>query len=1013
MKITKITLSLMLLSIAMSFTAIDASAQTTSETSGSVNTSELQDSRIQVPDIMFAGNEYIGIIYTHTDKTKLALIASSNESVFTVDASVLITDAGNHQFKIMANAPGIADINIDFDEQIISKQIKVYENNENKKYLKMIFPTNQTSITKIQGMVYLMEDDVPIISDEDLRIQIFTDVKKIDAPKYITIKKGGVAAKFDVFVYQDAEIQAIIDGIIPDSVELKIQKRNITMKVEAAPTILHRSSSGYLGVSLYENDKPFVGSQAIPVTIHTSNSSTLSMHIGQEEEKSFDEFIIDGTGMFRIYSLENGVSTITASIEGIGSQSINLVSGIATTETETISRNDTDTITQATEAKEREELADDLEANTLFLKIIPSITTGDAHIITGMYHTEKDTSISIDNFSEEVTITNSTVEVFYPIHVDDRKLKITSDGAIHKTDVEFETTNTKTHVNKFEISGKDSREYTVSVSAPGIEDSGSAKFMVSEPSSSDYRIQIQPLPVIQGYTQDMAIITLHVEGSNGERLMIDPRIGFNVQKKIIVHIDGSLEGEYSFGHSSTILINGLVSNTSHSIEVYESGRLHDRKTISTTNQDTKNEGHLFIPDTIYAFEKFPAYGYITNENGEPTRIVELLTTNGCKKEETSTTVGGMKQIICTRDGSIGMHHRYGFPYQNIEPIFRSLDNTEWEIPPEMRVGKTYFMDIEGGYDTVKVDTGIPYEIKDDGVLFLPDKQGIEDVTVTVEKEGYTSKTNDAEVSITDVFSLSINAYNQDGYPLKVPYTVIADKEITGTTPKTQELNKFETGVFFEDIFFDGNGNQYDIVETNLNGTIYDTQTVTLNPETNKSYDINAIYTQIVTLRVQDKYDAGYNKEYPIGTTARLTPPSNQPIILFFIQDVFEGYSTNTNLIVMDKDVQVKIIYREDHTGLLVTIIAAVLIGILALWKNDSEKIMRIIQVIDTSFKSNIKSKKKKKKGDQKEGVVEGEPKKKKGLFGKLGKKKKKKKDKDEEELASEEETKGDDDDETS
>ena len=932
-----------------------------------------QDSTLQIPKVMFAGNSYIGIIHTTSDQKTIIPIASSNDGIITTDQSIFLAGRGNSQFGIVANAAGQADININFDGRIITKHVTVHENREDKKKLKLIFPANQTSTAKIQGLVYLLQNGLPVISDRDVAVQLFADANKIDAPKHVTIKKGGTAAMFDAYVYQDVQIRATADGIASDDFEIGVQKRDIAIRLEAAPVIMHHASSGYLSVSLYEDGMPFVGSQSLPLTIHTSNPQAISMNMGRTDKEAFDGFITDGTAIFRTYSQLKGVSTITVSVEGIGSESVSLFSGAVDKGTHNIAHNGTETaIPQIQIRQDDVTRTENIIPNTLFSEIIPSVTTGDAHLVTGMYYIEKDTRIDVTS-ENEIGISDSAVETFYPVLIDDRNIKITSDGADHATDVLFGTTDTKTHVNKFEVSGKDSREYAVAVSAPGIESTGNTVFTVTEPSSSSYGIRIKPLPVMQDYLQDIALITLH----DGNGVMIDPRMGFDIQKEILVNVDGTRQGTYTFEHSPMIIIRDHASNVSHEVTVYESGKRHDTRTVTTLNSDAAGlKGHLFVPDTIYAFESFPAYGYLTDSEGTPTMPVDVLSLNGCKqtKDEEEEEKGQM--ITCTSTGSIGIHHRYGLPFEEIEPEFRYLNRTTFEIPSAMSVEGTYRIEIDGNYDDVTVNTDIPYEIQEEdrgrnSVIFLPKQAAkAEEITITLEKAGYHPKTVSSVTSVTDSFFVSVDAYNHEGYPIRAKYELSTHEGSTFTAPHTHVLDKFQTGIFFEDSFFDKDGNRYDLVRISLNGTkvTHDAQTITITPKTNAIYGINATYIQIVTLHVQDKYGNGYTKEYPVGTVVQPRPQPNHPIALFFIQDVFDGYGSDTADITMDEDIKIQARYREDHTWLLAAIISVMLIGVLALWKNDSEKIMKVVQAADTLFKGAAKSKKttiKKRDGDRK------------------------------------------------
>lgn len=951
------------------FTSFDAYSQTSQDTSSK----DIEDT-IHIPDTMFVGNQYYGIIHNTLNDERIALVASSDETIISTDSNIFISDVGNNLFKISANRAGIANININMDGQITSHKITVHQNSENMPYLKMIFPTNQTSVEKIQGMIYLMNGDSTVISKQDVKVDLFSDPDKIDAPRQVTILNGTTSAMFDVYVYQDGHIQAIAENMLPDIFEISLKKRNISVVIEAAPTIMHPFSSGYISVALYENGMPFVGSESIPLTINTSNPKSVSMYVGQYNDKPFEGVLVGGVGIFRTYSHLIGTSTMTVSVDGIGSKSITLFSGAADTGIHNVNYNGTASLTD--EEKQGIFQSSDISPNFLFSKVIPSITANNAWLVSGMYFLEKQTIMDV-TANSTINISEDTTETFYPVLVDDREIKITSDGAIHDATVQFETLNTKTHVNIFEISGNDNSEYTASITAPGIQNIGTSTFTVKSPSSSEYKIQVTPFPVVQGYVQDIAMISLH--DNNG--VMIDPREGFDVQRKIMVDMDEKRQGEYSFENSPVIILREDVTNFSHNLNVYESGKLHDSKTITTALQNNANTAKIFLPTVVYAFEEFPAYAHLRNSNEIPTRETVLETYGGC--EETDNHL-----FVCNSKGSIGLNHKYGIPLQSIDPLFRELEDVPVDIPSTMSTGKTYSVKIQGDYDEIKIDGNISHKLIGDTIIFNPKSIGTFEINIILEKAGYTSKIISSIISVTDNFSIRISAYDNQGYPIPAKYK-FSTIENSFTTHQTHNLERFQTGVMFEEQFADAEGNQLDLVGINVDGEKHSANTVTINPETNTTYVVNATYAKIFSLTINDKYGQGQSKEYEIGTSVSLVQLPDQPLALFFIQDIFEGYDNNANFVVMDRDVEVTAVYREDITGLLVSIVAVIFVLVFALWKNDSEKIMNIIQTIDEFFKSikkSYKHKKSKNTTTQKNTENTGEKNLKKSIFEKLKRK---------------------------
>jgi len=287
---------------------------------------EFQSNKIGlfVPEKMIAGQTYHGMVTLSEpfQEDSLILLSTDNEYVLKSDLSVLVMPAKNHGiFEITPLNEGQAKVFASFNGELVSVQSTIYSEKSGAKNLKVILPVNNTKTDQLSGYVFLLDGNgFPVPSDSDRKINLASS-EKIITPKQITILNGTTNSKFDVTIRATGQITASSDELVSDTVTVNKSQEIVDVKIAIAPNIALEDSYVNYFVWLEQNGRPYTVPNVLKVELQSSNTDVLRMGISPSSYKNVNAITIsmtDGMAIGRLYTGEQGVAWVFASVSEYG-----------------------------------------------------------------------------------------------------------------------------------------------------------------------------------------------------------------------------------------------------------------------------------------------------------------------------------------------------------------------------------------------------------------------------------------------------------------------------------------------------------------------------------------------------------------------------------------------------------------------------------------------------------------------------------------------------------------------
>ena len=296
-------------------------------------------------------------------------------------------------------------------------------------------------------------------------------------------------------------------------------------------------------------------------------------------------------------------------------------------------------------------------------------------------------------------------------------------------------------------------------------------------------------------------------------------------------------------------------------------------------------------------------------------------------------------MVSSAEAGATEHEFVGF--ENPLNIEIHLEKTDFRVGEEIRLEVTG--PIKADYTLL---TDFPFEQTGDGGTFLirPDGESTSSVlTVTASRDGYTTASASATVSVQRIFSVDVRAADTDGRRLYIPFEMTAggvpDRNLG--TPYHADLEPKRIRIAFsEEVSSDGAGYVLESVRVNGKNTDGTGPDVFLDGD----IDVVATYGRVVLVSVTDGTGSGV---YRYGDTVRVSAPDRDRVS-FLIRDVFDGWvglapardvpslqpSFPTLEFTATEDMDITATYREDYTYLMAAVLVPLSVaGLYAVSKN--------------------------------------------------------------------------------
>jgi len=277
-----------------------------------------------IPQKMIVGESYQGIVTLlyPSQSNSLVLLSVNDDFVLEIDSSVSILTNKNHgTFNITPIHEGEVTISILYNGELLSANTTVYSKTSDTQKLKIILPTNSTISTELKGIVFLLDgNDSPIQSTFDRIISLVTS-EKIHTANSVTIYNGSSYAIFSTQVKATGEITAIAPQLESHTVYIEKSQQTIDVKIGIAPSIILEQSYTNYFIWLEKDGKPYTIQGVQKVEIQSSNADVVRLGVSPASYKNQNSIIIsmyDGMAKGRLYTGDNGIAEISASIPKYG-----------------------------------------------------------------------------------------------------------------------------------------------------------------------------------------------------------------------------------------------------------------------------------------------------------------------------------------------------------------------------------------------------------------------------------------------------------------------------------------------------------------------------------------------------------------------------------------------------------------------------------------------------------------------------------------------------------------------
>ncbi|MHB8603468.1 MAG: hypothetical protein ACYC6W_12565, partial [Nitrosotalea sp.] len=304
------------------------------------NLSSQQDASsftIWIPSKMISGQDYEGMVLLDkpANQPSIFYLSSSDKSTLQVPLSITVPQSENHGiFAIKTLKDGNATVFGALNGNLAQSAALVYTSNSQPSKLQMIVPTSTTRAQDMQSYVF-SEDKfgLPVPVDADTEITVTTS-SMITAPQTVTIPKGQYYTTLPLFTKGSGIISVSSDSLGVATANVTKISDNVTIKLAIAPDTALPNSLSYYYIWLEKNGLPFKPPYAIHVSLTSSDTNVArfgnNYDVTHFNDILYSTIIQDGVAKGFVYTRNVGSTVISASVDGFGAASANLIVGPST-----------------------------------------------------------------------------------------------------------------------------------------------------------------------------------------------------------------------------------------------------------------------------------------------------------------------------------------------------------------------------------------------------------------------------------------------------------------------------------------------------------------------------------------------------------------------------------------------------------------------------------------------------------------------------------------------------------
>lgn len=856
-----------------------------------------------VPKKMILGQDYQGVVVLDrpSNDNSLLFLSASDRSKLGIPQSISIPPFANHGiFQIKTLQSGNATVFAALQGNLVQSDATIYQSNTEPSSLRIILPDNTTKAESMVSYVFSQDQSglpAPVSSDTALSV---TTTSAIEAPPTITIPKGQYYAQLPLITKGSGTISVTADGLGVATAALTKISDNVQVRFAVAPDLVVPNSIAYWYVWLEKEGKPFKPPYGIHA-VFTSSDTNVARFGSNYDIEHFNDILYsatltNGIATGIVHTINGGNSTISVSVDGVGSASATLV----------VAQN------QDLIAGNRTALCGSFTCNANLIKVwvYPPTFDGTSYCIIGLYREVNDSGnnilVPLPADGSIVGISSNSQDLKYPKEVEmvSERIPGTNQEAGIASSVEFD------------IGAGGMGNYTLTASGPG-KIPGSAQIGIMPGYHDSYHIGITPLPTRAGITQDLGIMYI----SDSSAAMVEPSTVFAevpgvTIKTTIKNIPDKLQFD-----STNIVLSGTISQKE---DISASIAGLPSTSALLVPEDIATNVEFDLPSEVHVGEKFPFVVHKTNSLGIP---LQLDTSEELSTVEGVTLDPSGKYMIINREGNvtIAMLLSNGAVMEPTESFYNTMHLGIDANNTVVKVGKQNLFDISSDIENASYSFQSPFQITQTGpsqYSISPDREGGFDVTLFANKDGFRPITDTLHFIAKKIIDLTFTAAGNDGAVLNiVPVISINNQTLATTIPFDDTTN---AGLAHIEVpqQFNITGKNYVLNNVDISGQKFTSAKIDLFLADDSKIEAN--YYRMLQANATNAEGGG---PYPYGTTVTLRAPDKWQIA-FLVRQVFDHWEGN-NLpfdsrandvsFVAKDNLFATAVYRQDSTYLMLAI----------------------------------------------------------------------------------------------
>jgi len=883
------------------------------------NSSSSSNFSIWIPKKMISGQDYEGIIILDkpSNHENIFFLSTNDKSILGIPLTITIPQLENHGiFKIKALRDGNATVFGALDGNLVQSSTIIYTSNLQPSSLKIIVPATITKAQSMQSYVFT-EDKFglpePVSADTEISI---TSSSRITAPQTLIIPKGQYYTPLPLVTKGSGIISASANNLGVATANVTKVSDYITVKFAIAPDIAFTNSLAFYYIWLEKDGKPYQPPYTIHASLTSSNTNVARFGSNYDvihfNDILYSTTIRNGFAKGFVYTRNSGSTVISASIDGFGTASANLIVGPSINNHST-GKNITsycDPFSQCT-------------PNMVKLWVYPTTFNDSGYGIVGLYR----------------EINQSNTNLIIPLKADSSMIQLSSNGSeinynklIHMLPNRIPGSNEETGVSQameFPIRAEDGTGiFTLAASGPG-ETPDIINFNVLPRYDDSYSIKLIPFPIKAGINQDLGM--MYIADSSGA-MMESSNI---FAEPPTVSVQSSIQNmPKNLDFTTNTILTGIIekkSDISVSIHGLTSAL------ISLVPLDVATNIEFDLPPRVHVGEKFPYVVYKTDAFGIPLeRIVPLdvSTTDVNFDPYGYMSVNQEGKIIVTILSDNGAVKQSVNSFYNEMNLNIDANNTIF------KVGKENIFNIQSDVEntTYEVQSIFPVIKKtNDQYSIMPNREQNFDVTIFAHKNGFRPISETLHLVSKKILDMTVTAKGNDGTQLHItPIITMNNQTVMKDTPFVTTVNAGNTKIELPSNVISQNKN-YVLHVIEVGSQTYGTNTIQIYLE--KDSNIVAYYDLVLNINATNATGSGF---YPYGKVITLNAPEKWQV-LFLVRQVFDHWDgnnlpfdskTNDVSFVARENVSTNAIYIVDYTYLML-LIAGSITGIFAMKKRNN------------------------------------------------------------------------------